>query len=110
MAIDSLPGIALKPSSPPFLERLQKLPERYLSALLLLVILVVFVTFNKGALQSYFSDDDFANLAMFEPWWSVIKASFSLALTPNFRPAGAIFYKAMGSLAGFHFAAYIAIL
>jgi hypothetical protein len=110
MAIDSLPGIALKPSSAPFLERLQKLPERYLSALLLLVILVVFVTFNKGALQSYFSDDDFANLAMFEPWWSVIKASFSLALTPNFRPVGAMFYKAMGSLAGFHFAAYIAIL
>ena len=88
MAIDSLPGIALKPSSHPFLDRLQKLPERYLNALLLLFILAIFVTFNKGALQSYFSDDDFANLAIFETWWSLIKSVFTPALTPNFRPLG----------------------
>jgi hypothetical protein len=94
----------------PILERFKKLPQRHLSALLLLVILGVFVTFNKGALQSYFSDDDFSNLAIFEPWWSLFKSVFTLALQPNFRPVGAVFYKAMGSLAGFHFAAYVAIL
>ena len=98
------------PSPHAFVERFQKLPERYLNALLLLVILGIFVTFNKAAFQSYFSDDDFSNLAIFEPWWSLVKALFTLALIPNFRPLGAMFYKAMGSLAGFHFGAYVAIL
>jgi hypothetical protein len=98
------------PSLHTFLERFKKLPGRYWNALLLFFILGIFITFNKGALQSYFSDDDFSNLAIFEPWWSLVKSAFTLALIPNFRPLGAMFYKAMGSFAGFHFGAYVAIL
>jgi hypothetical protein len=97
-------------SSHPFLNRLKGLPDRYQSAILLFVTLGVFVVFNKAAFQSYFSDDDFANLALFEPWWSLVRDTFTLALLPNFRPVGAMFYKAMGPTAGFHFAYYVAAL
>ena len=108
---ECLPAAALTvPSCHPSLEKFKKRPEWRFNALLMAVILGVFVTVNNGALRSYFSDDDFSNLAIFEPWWSLVKSAFTLALIPNFRPLGAMFYKAMGPLAGFHFAAYVLVL
>lgn len=96
----------------PFRERLKKVPERYWNALLLVIILALFIAFNKGAFQSYFSDDDFSNLATAMPlsWWALLKWLFSLTLKVVFRPIAAVFYKALGSSAGFHFGAYVATL
>jgi hypothetical protein len=96
----------------PFRESLKRVPERYWNVLLLVIILAVFITFDKGALQSYFSDDDFSNLAMAMhlSWWSLLKWLFSLSLTITFRPIAVLFYKVLGSSAGFHFAAYVAAL
>lgn len=98
----------------PLLDRLttglDRLPERYLNAALLILILGIFFALNKAAYQSYFSDDDLSNLAIFETWWSLIKDNFTAALIPVFRPFGAVYYKAMGPIAGLHFAAYVATL
>jgi hypothetical protein len=75
-----------------------------------LLILGLFVTFHKGAFQSYFSADDFSNLADFGPWWGLWKLMFGLTLLGPYRPMGVMFYKAMGPLAGFHFAPYVIVL
>ena len=95
-----------------FIERFKKLPGRYQSALLLLLILALFFTFNKLAFQSYFSDDDFDNLrlAALFPWWAFPKSLFTLALQGNFRPVGVIYYKLLGGAAGFNFGAYVVVL
>jgi hypothetical protein len=86
--------------------------ERYRSALALLAIIGLFVTFSKLAFQSYFTDDDFSNLALarFVPWISLFKSLFSLRLELLVRPAGILYYKILGSTAHFHFAAYVAVL
>ena len=93
-------------------DRLKKIAEKYVNALLLIGIVAVFVIFNKAAFQTYFSDDDFSNLALalFVPWWAMPKAIFTLALSANVRPFGVLFYKIMGATAGFHFMPYVAAL
>ncbi|MGI8746068.1 MAG: hypothetical protein ACR2NN_26500 [Bryobacteraceae bacterium] len=82
------------------------------SAVLLLLILALFITFSKTAYQSYFSDDDFSNLAVarFVPWLALPKAIFSLAYVANVRPLGLLYYKLLGATAHYHFGAYLAVL
>ena len=94
------------------ISRFQELPDRYLNALLLTLVLTLFVVFNKSAFHSYFSDDDCSNLALarFAPWHTLPYSLFTLALLAVYRPVGVIYYKILESTAGFHFAAYIAVL
>jgi hypothetical protein len=100
------------PSPDLLIKRLPRLPERYLNALLLVAILALFITFNKAAFQSYFSDDDFSNLALvhFLPWRALPTSIFTPALIANVRPLGVVLYKILDITAGFHFAVYVAVL
>lgn len=82
------------------------------SGVLLLLTLALFITFSKAAYQSYFSDDDFSNLALarFVPWLSLPKAMFSLGYENNIRPFGILYYKILGATAHFNFIPYLAVL
>lgn len=82
------------------------------NALLLFVLLGLFVTFNKAAFQSYFSDDDFSNLltARWIPWLGLPKAILSVGFHTNVRPLGLAYYKVLGLTGGFHFTPYVVVL
>ncbi|MBZ5609937.1 MAG: hypothetical protein LAP38_16880 [Acidobacteriia bacterium] len=86
--------------------------EHYVSALALFAIIGLFVAFSKLAFQSYFSDDDFSNLALarFVPWAETLKGLVSLRFELMVRPAGLLYYKILGSVAHFHFWPYVAVL
>lgn len=82
-------------------------------ALLFVVFAVLFFIANRGAYESFFSDDDLDNLA-----WTVRlgAAKYLLGyLDPrlssfNFRPSGHLYYIALEHLAGLHFGWYVAVL
>lgn len=86
---------------------------KWAGALLLVSLAILFLIANRAAYEGYFQDDDLDNLS----WTRTAQfRQFAIGLVSprffenNFRPAGHLFYFAMGRTAGLRFPWYIAAI
>src|SRR5215831_3293412 len=84
--------------------------KRSIAVLAALAIVIAFLALNYRAVDSYFQDDEFDNMA----WtplndasdyaWAFVTPQYSVS---NFRPTGALYFRVMTNLARDNFAAWV---
>jgi hypothetical protein len=84
--------------------------KRSIAVLAALAIVIAFLALNYRALDSYFQDDEFDNMAWTplndasDYTWGFVTPVYSVS---NFRPAGALYFRWMTNLARDNFAAWV---